>query len=187
MSEGHDTRFSKGRSGNPKGRPRKPAPRGSAFDVLFDELLRVKQNGIERELTAEEVLRTQTYQAAIKGNKAAIHKIFKMIAKREAWIAQNQVSNKSNKPEIVFVGERDTDNAFEAMLLLNIAVNSPTYYSYDDPNRPEFHPGDDLHARISLETWALDAAKDRACRCGIDDGLTDPIVWYTVGPEELRP
>lgn len=55
MTRGGSTRFRKGQSGNPKGRPRKVRPEqasASAFDIVLDKTLTVMQNGVERELTA---------------------------------------------------------------------------------------------------------------------------------------
>jgi hypothetical protein len=62
MSRGGDTRFSKGQSGNPSGRPKKRRPNVSAFDIVFDKTLTVTQGGVERELTVDEALQLQTYQ-----------------------------------------------------------------------------------------------------------------------------
>ena len=72
-------RFEKGRSGNPAGRPKARRPHVSAFDIIFDRKLTVTQNGVERELTIDEALQLQTYQAALKGSKIAIRSVLKMI------------------------------------------------------------------------------------------------------------
>ncbi len=83
------SRFQKGRSGNPKGRPRsQPRPAASAFDIVMDRTLTVTQGGQARELTLEEALAHKTYQAAIAGNRAARRDVLKMIAKREKWLAE---------------------------------------------------------------------------------------------------
>ena len=65
MSRGGDTRFRAGQSGNPAGRPKKRRPHVSAFDIIFDKTLTVTQGGVERELTVDEALQLQTYQAAL--------------------------------------------------------------------------------------------------------------------------
>ena len=83
MSRGGDTRFRAGQSGNPAGRPKKRRPHVSAFDIIFDKTLTVTQGGVERELTVDEALQLQTYQAALKGSKMAIRQVLKMIEKRE--------------------------------------------------------------------------------------------------------
>lgn len=55
----------------------------SAFDIIFDKTLIVTQGGIERELTMDEALQLQTYQAALKGSRMAVRAVLKMIEKRE--------------------------------------------------------------------------------------------------------
>ena len=62
------TRFRKGQSGNPRGRPRKqPDPQSSAFDVVIDRTLTIVQDGVPREVTVDEALQHKTYQDAIAG------------------------------------------------------------------------------------------------------------------------
>ena len=88
MSRDGDTRFQKGRSGNPSGRPKKRRPHVSAFDIIFDKTLTITQGGAERELTVDEALQLQTYQAALKGSKMAIRQVLKMIEKREQALSK---------------------------------------------------------------------------------------------------
>ena len=84
-------RFEKGRSGNPSGRPKARRPDVSAFDIIFDKTLTATQNGVERELSIDEALELQTYQAALKGNRMAVRSVLKMIEKR-GWAAQAAIS-----------------------------------------------------------------------------------------------
>ncbi|AXI56007.1 hypothetical protein C1J05_17235 [Sulfitobacter sp. JL08] len=60
------TRFKKGQSGNPKGRPKDgaPAPTGSAFEVVFDRTLTIRKDGIAQDVSVEEALQHQTYEIA---------------------------------------------------------------------------------------------------------------------------
>lgn len=80
------------------------------------------QNGVERDLTVDEALQLQTYQAALKGSRMAIRTILRMIAKRESWLAQRRGKPKPTGPATQIIGERDTDNAHAAMRLLGIAL-----------------------------------------------------------------
>ena len=65
-------RFRKGQSGNPKGRPRESREKKpSAFDIIIHRTLTVTQNGVPREVSAEEALQHRTYQDAIGGSRMA--------------------------------------------------------------------------------------------------------------------
>jgi hypothetical protein len=174
------TRFRKGQSGNPRGRPRKqPVARHSAFDVVIDRTLTIIQGGKPREVTIEEALQHKTYQDAIAGNRAARRQVLKMIAKREqALVAKAPLA----KPVEVRIEGRDPENADEAMLILGIACR--------DPRRPD-RTGEREH--LLLESWAVEAALarraarkldkqeiDEAKRCA---HATDTVRW----PEAVEP
>jgi hypothetical protein len=140
-------RFIKGQSGNPRGRPKARRPHVSAFDIIFDKRLTVVQGGVERELTIDEALELQTYQSALKGNRAAIRIILKMIEKRE--IAMKEKHPKAADASIKLRHEFSTNSADEAMRLLRIASDVEGS-DYEDP--------------LKLETWAAQTALSRPGR-----------------------
>jgi hypothetical protein len=166
------SRFLKGQSGNPNGRPRKRRPDVSAFDILIDKRLTVTQDGVERELTIDEALQLQTYQAALKGSKMAVRAVLKMIEKREvALVKLAPVPSTGPRLEV----EGDSDNADEAMLLLGIAA-------YDAP--PErMGPGG---RRLKLATWAAQAAISRPGRRSLSDRDHGDMKLFVFDAGKLR-
>lgn len=172
MSRGGDTRFRKGQSGNPAGRPKQRRPHVSAFDIVFDQTLTVTQNGIERELSVDEALQLQTYQAALKGSKMAIRTVLKMIEKREAALARHTPAPVNPvRLEIAY----DSDSADEAMRILGIA-------DLGEPS-PGGGPGT---RRFQLHRWAAQAAISRPGRRTIDDKDIEDIKRSTMQADKLR-
>ena len=82
--------FTKGRSGNLRGRPTSSrASKSSAFEVLVEKTLTVTDRSGTREITMEEALQRRTYQDALDGKAMAQREVLKWIMKREAWLAKN--------------------------------------------------------------------------------------------------
>ncbi|MBX7500437.1 hypothetical protein K3181_03120 [Qipengyuania sp. YG27] len=167
MSRAENGRFKKGQSGNPKGRPKARRPHVSAFDIIFDKSLSVTQNGVERELTVDEALEWQTYQAALGGSRMAIRKVLKMIEGREAALARKapQVLHK-----IRTEAHHTSDNANEALRILNIA-------------RPD--PGME-GKRWFLEAWATQAALSRPGRRKFEKKEIEGTKFFTADSDTLR-
>ena len=167
-------RFRKGKSGNPKGRPRAgPRPAGSAFDIVTDRSLTVTQNGRQRELTVEEALQHRTYQDAIAGSRLAQRQVLKMIAKREKWLAAR---GKRRPTHIQLVPEAaDPDNADEVLLLLGIA----------EPDSRSSEPTPDGRRRLLLRSWAVQLALSRGRRQLSANDISD-IKRCTRDAETLR-
>jgi len=166
-------RFQKGQSGNPAGRPKKRRPHVSAFDIIFDKTLTVMQNGAERELTVDEALQLQTYQAALKGSKMAIRAILKMIEKREVALAKKAPPPAAQPMK--FASEKDPRNADSAMLLLGITVPDP---NWEGPC--------EYGTRMKLATWAAQAGISRPGRRQLSDKEREDIKRDTINPEELK-
>lgn len=171
MSQGGDTRFRKGQSGNPAGRPKQRRPHVSAFDIIFDKTLSITQGGVAQELTIDEALQLQTYQAALKGSKMAIRQVLKMIEKREHALAKLHPPPRSTgKIEV----EADSSNADEAMRILGIASLVPTGTGgYWDKN-------------LRLATWATQGGISRPGRRQLSDRDIESIKLATVDAERLR-
>ena len=172
MSRGGDTRFRKGQSGNPAGRPKAHRPHVSAFDIVFDKTLTVTQGGVERELTVEEALQLQTYQAAFKGSRMAIRQVLKMIEKREVALARR---NPAPPHKVRLEHEFDSDNANEAMRLLGVA-------DHGDPP----HGGGPATRLFRLQAWAAQAAISRPGRRRFTEKEIEEIKRVTLQPERLR-
>lgn len=172
MSRGGETRFRKGQSGNPAGRPKQRRPHVSAFDIIFDKALTVVQNGVERELTVDEALQMQTYQAALKGNRMALRAVLKMIEKRE--VALSKLAPKATrKPGYVI--EYDTSNANAAMQILGIIEYGEAPHGGGPATRP-----------VQLATWATQAALSRPGRRRLDARDIEEIKRVTLAPGRLR-
>lgn len=166
-------RWQKGQSGNPAGRPRTRRPHISAFDIIFDKSLTVTQNGVERELTVEEVLELKTYQAALKGSKMAVRSVLKMIEKREAALAK--LAPPPAPSATRFRCEHDPRNADDAMLLLGITVPDP---SWSGPCQ--------YGTRMKLATWAAQAGLSRPGRKRLTKKEVEDINRETLDSQKLR-
>lgn len=167
MSRADNGRFQKGQSGNPKGRPKARRPHVSAFDIIFDKSLTVTQNGVERELTVDEALELQTYQAALGGSRMAIRKVLKMIEKREIALAKKNPPAPRN---IRTEAHHTSDNANEALRILDIAQPDPGFEG----------------RRWFLQAWATQAAISRPGRRKFASKDVDNIKFFTSDSDTLR-
>jgi Family of unknown function (DUF5681) len=167
--------FSKGSSGNPRGRPTaSPAPQSSAFDIVAEKTLTVAHHGVAREITAQEALQQRTYQNALAGKRMDQREVLKWIANREAWLVKR--GPKASRPAITLHISPDPDNADAALQLLGIAA----------PNPARADIGAD-RAQLLLEPWAVQAALRRR-RGGqrLTDSERDEIRRCTRDPDCLR-
>ncbi|MHA6723794.1 DUF5681 domain-containing protein [Sphingomonas sp. RS2018] len=144
------SRFKKGQSGNPKGRPKKQiAPLSvSAFDIVIERTLTVMQAGTAREMTVDEALEQRTYQSALGGNRMAQREVFKMIARYEK--AKRQRHPTTTRAIEMLVEESDPRSADLALQIIGIAAINP---ARNDWKNPEDH--------LLLEPWAIQAALSR--------------------------
>ena len=161
-------RFEKGQSGNPAGRPKARRPHNSAFDIIFDKTLKVTQGGVERELTVDEGLQLQTYQAALKGSRMAIRAVLKMIEKREKAIAKLSPQQHN---AVRVEHEYDSENANEALLVLGIA---------------QYEGKEGGHGWMRLATWAAQAALSRPGQKPLGEKQIKNVRHFTAESDKLK-
>jgi Family of unknown function (DUF5681) len=160
--------FPKGRSGNREGRPpNRRVPQDPTFDTL-SEPIRVNGPDGPRDMLPEEMLEWTTFLAALKGKAMAIREMTKWFMEYRAALAKEDP-----KPApIQLVGERDPDNANEALRLLGITV----------PNSSEGNC-----FRRLLTPWSVQAAISRR-RGGsrLTDGYREFLRRFISDPDSLR-
>ena len=171
------TRFRKGQSGNPRGRPRKqPVAKPSAFDLVIDRTLSIVQGDKPREVTIEEALQHKTYRDAIDGNRMAQREVWKMIAKREKWLAAK--TPPANPVEVIQEGP-DPQNADEALLVLGICRR-------DIHAKPIDTRWIEEREQLLLEPWAVEAAFARSRLRKLDKRDLDHVRHRTHAAETVR-
>lgn len=97
-------RFEKGRSGNPKGRPRKAqstakplkltdTPSNSQFEHEIYRLLQLQENGQPVELPASQALMRSMVATALKGNRLAQKQLYELLKTEEEKAQKKSIDN----------------------------------------------------------------------------------------------
>jgi hypothetical protein len=131
------TRFRKGQSGNPAGRPRgryKEAP----FEAVLGQMVTIREGGTERSVTAAEAFLLQLAKRGLEGDTSAARATITAIAEARSL----QITGTSLPTEIVvnFVAPGSVNTALEPLRMAKKL----------DPYRET--------ARMALEPWLVEAA-----------------------------
>jgi len=172
MNRSHATRFAKGQSGNPNGRPRRRLSQTvSAFDILLNRTLTITQAGVTRTMTVDEALQHKIYEQAVAGKRMAVRALLRMIARREKALAAKAPPT---APIRVLCERQDPANAYDALLILGIAIPDP---GWTEPQR---------ETRLLLLPWAVQAALSRGARRSIGKEEVAAINRCTHQHENLK-
>ncbi|MXO64075.1 DUF5681 domain-containing protein [Qipengyuania oceanensis] len=134
------SRFQKGRSGNPRGRP-KNRRREIPYDAVLGQMVTIREDGRERRVTAAEAFLLQLTQKGLAGDSAAARASLDAI--ETARTARNEVTSGVSKIVISSVGS----GADAIIGKLGIA-------------RLKF-PTDKARVRWELNPWIVEAALQR--------------------------
>lgn len=134
------TQFRKGRSGNPRGRP-KNRRREIPYDIVLGQMVTIREDGKERRVTAAEAFLLQLAQKGLAGDSAAARASLDVIEAARA-------TRTENAPGISKIVLASVDSGADAIIdKLGIA-------------RLKF-PTDEDRVRWELNPWIVEKALDR--------------------------
>jgi hypothetical protein len=158
------TRFVKGQSGNPAGRPR-GRHREAPYEAVLGQMVTIREGGTERQVTAAEAFLLQLIKRGLEGDGAAARESLAMIEQAR----ERQSAGQSRVTAFVFVGVAPGSVA-SALEPLRMAKKL-------DPYRET--------ARMALEPWLVEAALARLGRT-LSPVDQRTIVNSTRTPQKVR-
>jgi hypothetical protein len=156
------TRFTKGQSGNPTGRPR-GRHREAPYEAVLGQMVKIREGGAERHVTAAEAFLLQLTKRGLEGDGAASRATLDMIE-------QARERRGPEGPLTIVRTIVDPGSVTYALLPLRIARKL-------DPYRET--------ARIMLEPWIVEAALARLDRT-LSPAEQQTIVRATRTPHKVK-
>jgi hypothetical protein len=135
------TRFTKGRSGNPAGRPR-GRHREAPYEAVLGQMVTIRENGTERRVTAEEAFLLHLLKSGVEGNS---------------------VATRASLDAIEEAGKRKSLSCSPSIVVVSVAPGSVTTALEALRMTKKLDPYSET-ARIALEPWLVEAALVRLRR-----------------------
>ena len=141
-----NTRFKRGRSGNPKGRPpgRKKKP---PYEAVLGQMVTVREEGIERRVTAAEAFALYLTKQGLDGDNAALRQAAAAIG--DARAKQREFSPQGRRTLVI--------EFFSSSLLSRGTVNTALVPLRMAKKHDRYRDT----GRMALEPWIVEKALDR--------------------------
>lgn len=97
------TRFRKGQSGNPQGRPKGSLNLATVLEKTLNEKVVINENGRRKTITKREAAVKQLVNKAASGDLRALHQLASLVRAAEAKAEAAAVSADANIPEMLLV------------------------------------------------------------------------------------
>ncbi|MEL1251182.1 DUF5681 domain-containing protein [Aurantiacibacter gilvus] len=134
------TQFTKGRSGNPKGRPRN-RHRAIPHDAVLGQMVTVRENGKERRVTAAEAFLLQLTQKGLAGDSAAARASLEALERARA-------TRGDNTHDVLTIVISPINNGAD-VILEPLGLGRKKY------------PNDEKRVRWEINPWIVEAALER--------------------------
>lgn len=147
------TRFSKGKSGNPKGRPRKAkppsVPKATSYEQMLEKLygreLLVKIDGKNKKITAIEAIALRQQAAALAGGHMAMRDTMREKRRLDEQAAERALL--AEEERVVMEAQKAEDDLRFYHHLVELHAKQVSVYgnaksAQTDPERPYPHPDD---------------------------------------------
>ena len=78
------TRFKKGQSGNPRGRPKRSRNLATIFDAALDEKVAIVENGRRRKISKLKAAMKQVVNHALRGDPKATQRLLRLLSQTDS-------------------------------------------------------------------------------------------------------